>query len=117
MLGFGIESMAWNVCWPFLPLRVYAVGVGDLADVARITGLLAGGTNLVTALLGPLWSQLGERFGYRLQIMRAHFGTSLSMVLIGLATTPLQLVGAGATLGMLGGKYPHYMALAASRTP
>lgn len=117
MLGFGIGSLAWNVCWPFLPLRVHAVGVGDLADVARISGLMAGGTNLITALLGPLWSQLGERFGYRRQIMRAHLGTALSMVLLGLAATPLQLIGAGAALGSLGGNYPHYMALAASRTP
>jgi MFS family permease len=116
LIGFGIGSMAWNICWPFLPLRVYAVGVGDLSDVARIAGLLAGGTNLVTALLGPFWSQLGERFGYRLQIMRAHLGTSLSMSLIGLAATPLQLAGAGVVLGTLGGNYPHYMALVASRT-
>lgn len=117
LLGFGIGSMAWNICWPFLPLRVYAVGVGDLSEVARIAGLLAGGTNLVTALLGPFWSQLGERFGYRLQIMRAHLGTSLSMSLIGLAATPAQLAGAGLVLGTLGGNYPHYMALVASRTP
>ena len=117
LIGFGIGSMAWNICWPFLPLRVYAVGVADLSDVARIAGLLAGGTNLVTALLGPFWSQLGERYGYRLQIMRAHLGTSLSMSLIGLAATPLQLAGAGVVLGSLGGNYPHYMALVASRTP
>ncbi|HZQ97221.1 MAG TPA: MFS transporter [Chloroflexota bacterium] len=117
MLGFGIGSLAWNVCWPFLPLQVRAVGVGDLADVARLAGLLAGGTNLITALLGPLWSSLGERFGYRRQILRAHFGTALSMSLLGLARTPLALVGGGAALGALGGNYPHYMALVATRTP
>src|SRR5579884_2708987 len=117
MVGFGIGSLAWNVCWPFLPLQVLAVGVGDLADVARLAGLLAGGTNFVTALLGPLWSALGERFGYRRQILRAHLGTAVSMSLFGLARTPLGLVGGGATLGALGGNYPHYMALVATRTP
>jgi DHA1 family multidrug resistance protein-like MFS transporter len=117
LAGFLIGSMAWSICWPFLPLRVQAVGAGDLADVARLSGLLAGGTNLVTAALGPFWTTLGERFGYRLQILRAHLGTALSMSLIGLARTPLELVGAGGILGVLGGNYPHYMALVASRTP
>jgi DHA1 family multidrug resistance protein-like MFS transporter len=115
LLGFCLGSMAWNVAWPFLPLRVQAAGVGDLTEVARLSGLLAGGSNLVTALLGPLWSALGERFGYRWQILRAHVGTGLSMGALGLARTPLELAGAGVMLGTLGGNYPHYVALAASR--
>src|SRR5207245_3956035 len=104
-----------NVCWPFLPLRVQSVGIGDLGEVARLSGLLAGAANLITALLGPAWIFLGERFGYRLQVMRAHLGTGLTMCGIGLARTPAQLAGAAAGLGLLGGNYPHYLALAATR--
>jgi MFS family permease len=116
MLGFGIGSLAWNVCWPFLPLRVQAVGVADLGEVARLTGLLALPANLLSAALGPWWSSLGERFGFKLQIMRAHLGTGLAMTTLGLARTPLELAGSATLLGALGGNYPHYMALAASRT-
>jgi DHA1 family multidrug resistance protein-like MFS transporter len=116
LIGFGIGSLAWNVCWPFLSLRVQAVGVSDLGEVARLTGLLAVPANMLSAALGPFWSALGERFGYRLQIIRAHLGTSISMVVTGLARTPLELAGATTLLGALGGNYPHYMALAASRS-
>ncbi len=116
LIGFGLGSLAWNFCWPFLPLRIQAVGVTNLGEVARLAGLLAGGTNLITASMGPLWIVLGERFGYRLQVLRAHCGTALSMSAIGLARTPLQLAGAATLLGTLGGNYPHYLALAASRT-
>jgi MFS family permease len=116
MIGFGIGSLAWNVCWPFLPLRVQDVGVTDLGEVARLAGLLALPANLVSAALGPWWASLGERFGYKLQIMRAHLGTGISMTALGLARTPLELAGSATLLGALGGNYPHYMALAASRT-
>src|SRR5436305_4735135 len=85
LVGFGLGSLAWNFCWPFLPLRVEAVGITDLGEVARFSGYLAGACNLITAMLGPGWILLGERFGYRLQVLRAHFGTGLSMSLIGLA--------------------------------
>jgi MFS family permease len=117
MIGFGLGSLAWNVCWPFLPLRVQAVGIADLGEVARTSGLLAGMANTIQATLGPAWSQLGERFGYRLQLLRSHAGTAFAMSAIGLARTPTEIAAAAASLGMLGGNYPHYMALAASRTP
>ncbi len=115
LIGFGLGSLAWNFCWPFLPLRVQAVGIADLGAVAQFTGLLAGLANLITAGIGPFWIVLGERFGYKYQVMRAHLGTSLSMSLIGLARTPVEIGGAATVLGVLGGNYPHYLALAASR--
>lgn len=113
LVGFGLGSLAWNFCWPFLPLQVQAVGISELGQVARLSGFLAGAANLITAGLGPLWILLGERFGYKLQVMRAHLGTGISMSLIGLARTPTQLGGAAVVLGTLGGNYPHYLALAA----
>lgn len=117
LLGFGLGSFAWNLCWPFLPLRIQDVGVRDLGQVAQLSGLLAGGTNLITAAMGPLWILLAERFSYRLQVIRAHLGTGLTMTVLGLARSPLQLVGAAGALGTLGGNYPHYLALVAMRTP
>src|SRR5258708_35575666 len=99
LIGFGLGSLAWNFCWPFLPLRVEAVGVTDLGEIARISGLLAGATNLITAILGPGWILLGERFGYKYQVMRAHLGTAVSMSAIGLARVPIQLAGAATMLG------------------
>jgi DHA1 family multidrug resistance protein-like MFS transporter len=114
LIGFCLGSLAWNFCWPFLPLRVQAVGIADLGAVAQFTGLLAGAANLITAGIGPAWILLGERFGYKYQVMRAHLGTATSMTLIGFARTPLEMGGAAALLGTIGGNYPHYLALAAS---
>ena len=117
LAGFLIGSMSWNICWPFMPLRFQDIGVQDLGEVARLAGIISGTTNLITAGLGTFWSYLGERYGYKLQILRAHTGTIIGMGAIGLAGSLGQLIGATALLGTLGGNYPHYMALAASRTP
>ena len=115
MLGFGLGSFAWNVCAPFLPLRLQELGVADLGQVARLAGLLVGVSSLLSALLAPVWSRVGARSGYRGQVIRSHAGTALGWGLFGLAGSPLQMGGAAAVLGGLSGTYPHYVALAAAR--
>ena len=115
MLGFGLGSFAWNVCAPFLPLRIKELGVGDLGEVARQAGFLVGLSGLLNATLAPAWSWVGARFGYRRQVLRAHAGTALGWVLYGLAPTPWHMAGAAVTLGGLSGNYPHYVALVAAR--
>jgi DHA1 family multidrug resistance protein-like MFS transporter len=115
MLGFGLGSFAWNVCAPFLPLRLQELGVEDLGQVARLAGLLVGVSSLLSAALAPAWSRVGARFGYRWQVVRSHAGTALGWGLFGLAGSPLQMGGAAAALGGLSGTYPHYVALAAAR--
>jgi DHA1 family multidrug resistance protein-like MFS transporter len=115
LLGFGLGSLAWNVCAPFLPLRIQQLGVGDLAEVARQAGSLVGLSGLLNAGLAPAWSQVGSTYGYRLQVLRAHLGTGLGWMLYGLARTPAELAGSAIVLGSFSGNYPHYVALAAGR--
>src|SRR6476469_3739219 len=88
LLGFGLGSFAWNVCAPFLPLRIQELGVQDLGEVARQAGLLVGLSGLLNAGLAPAWSWVGGRFGFRRQVLRAHVGTALGWALFGLARSP-----------------------------
>ena len=114
MAGFGLGSFAWNVCQPFLPLRIQELGVSDLAQVAGWAGVLVGLSSLLNALLAPAWTSVGGRFGYRRQVLRAHFGTGFGWLLYGLSGSPWQMLGAAVVLGGLSGNYPHYVALAAA---
>jgi DHA1 family multidrug resistance protein-like MFS transporter len=114
MAGFGLGSFAWNVCQPFLPLRVQELGVGDLGEVARWAGVLVGLSSLLNALLAPAWTTVGARFGYRRQVLRAHIGTALGWALYGLSPSPWHMLGAAVALGCFSGNYPHYVALAAA---
>src|SRR5688500_10336649 len=118
MIGFALSSFAWNVCAPFLPLRVRELSGGDLAnlgEIARQAGFIIGLSGILNATLAPAWSWVGARFGYRRQVLRAHFGTAIGFALYGLAPTTAHLAGAALVLGGMSGTYPHYVALAASR--
>src|SRR5687768_4502162 len=115
MLGFAFSSFSWNVCTPFLPLRVRELTGGDLGEIARQAGFIIGLSGILNASLAPAWSWVGARFGYRRQVLRAHFGTALGFGLYGLAPTTTHMAGAALVLGGLSGTYPHYVALAASR--
>ena len=115
LLGIALQTFAWNVCLPFLPLRIRDLGVGDLGQVARQAGFLVGISSLLNTALATPWSWVGARFGYRKQVLRAHAGTALGWTLMGLARTPQQLGAAAVALGGLSGNYPHYVALAAAR--
>src|SRR5437773_1668805 len=76
MVGFGIGSLAWNVCWPFLPLQVRAVG--DMQAAGQI-----GGT------IGPL---IGGVVAGELGLPAAFFASSLvglsAIVVVGLFVRP-----------------------------
>jgi MFS transporter, DHA1 family, multidrug resistance protein len=115
LFGIAMQTFAWNVCLPFLPLRIQELGAANLGDVARQAGFLIGMSSLMNTALATPWSWVGARFGYRRQVLRAHAGTALGWTLMGLARTPLQMGGAAITLGALSGNYPHYVALAAAR--
>jgi DHA1 family multidrug resistance protein-like MFS transporter len=116
MLGFGLGSFAWNLCAPFLALRIQELGVADLGEVARQAGFLVGCSSLLNAALAPAWSWVGARSGFRWQVLRAHTGTAIGWTLFGLASTPLHMAGAAVALGGLSGNYPHYVALVAARS-
>jgi MFS transporter, DHA1 family, multidrug resistance protein len=115
LLGLGLQTFAWNVCAPFLPLRIHDLGTPDLGEVARQAGFLVGLSSLLNTTLATPWAWLGARFGFRWQVLRAHTGTALGWTLMGLARTPLQLTSAAATLGGFSGNYPNYVALATLR--
>ena len=115
LLGIGLQTFAWNVCLPFLPLRIQELGVQELGQVARQAGFLVGISSLLNTALATPWSWLGARYGFRRQVLRAHAGTALGWALIGLSRTPGQMTAAAVALGGLSGNFPHYVALAAAR--
>ena len=46
---------------PFIPLYVRELGITDVADVTRWSGLLLSGPFLVSFLITPAWAALGDR--------------------------------------------------------
>ena len=70
---------------PFIPLYVRQLGVTDVADVTRWSGLLLSGPFMVSFIATPVWGTLGDRYGQKLMVVRALIGSSVCYMGMALA--------------------------------
>jgi DHA1 family multidrug resistance protein-like MFS transporter len=77
---------------PFLPLYVQQLGVEDAGHAAAWAGLLNTATAVTMALAAPLWGRLGDRYGQKKMLLRATLAGSMMLGLMGLVTSPWQLL-------------------------
>ena len=113
MLAFiGVNFIA-----PFIPLYVQSLGVQDTTQASQWAGLIFAGSSLTMAATQPIWGNLADRWGHRPMVIRSMIGVSATTVLMGLATSPEQLLVfrliQGTTLGVM----PAASALISATTP
>lgn len=77
--------------------------LGD--EEARWAGLLYVVPTVFSALGGPVWGRLADRFGHKPLLLRAQLGLSLAFVLAGLADSLALFAVALVLQGVLGGTY------------
>jgi DHA1 family multidrug resistance protein-like MFS transporter len=102
---------------PFLPYYVQALGVTDLHEVELWTGGLFASMGLVMAISSPIWGGLADRFGHKLMVIRAMFGTAVLIGAMGFVHNVEQLLFLHVLLGMMAGTMPAATTLAASTAP
>lgn len=112
-----IAMIGFSMVIPFLPLFVQEMGVTDDAQVKLWSGLLLSGQALTMGLMAPVWGGLADRHGRRLMLLRATFGATVVMALMGFAQTPLQLLILRVIQGALTGTVPAATTLIASVVP
>src|SRR5215213_7047014 len=109
-LSFGVllvsqlaATAGFMFVMPFMPLYVQQLGVESAGDAAAWAGLLNTATALTMALAAPLWGRLADRLGPKSMLMRAAFAGSVVVGLMGLATSPWQLLALRLVQGTLTG--------------
>jgi DHA1 family multidrug resistance protein-like MFS transporter len=107
----------FTLVMPFLALYIQQLGTTDRADVAFWTGITLGVTPAITALCGPLWGRVGDRFGNKLLVQRSLIGGIVIMVLMAYATAPWHLFALRAIQGFIAGYGPLTLAMAALSAP
>ncbi len=112
-IGFA----GFTLAMPLLPLYFASLGMQDAAEIALWSGISLGITPGMTAVLAPLWGRLADRFGNKLLVIRSLVAFSLTMIAMGLVTSPWHIVALRVFQGFFAGYGALAVAMAASAAP
>ncbi len=112
-----LAAIGFSFVMPFLPFFVRDLGVESdrLAGVWAGAAMTAAGLSLT--VFQPIWGALADRYGRKLMLQRAMFGGAITIFLMGLSQSPLQLVLLRLLQGALTGTGSACNTLVASVTP
>lgn len=108
---------AFSCSLPFVPLYILELGSLDPRQAALWAGFVAGGSGISMAIFSPIWGSLADRFGKKLMLERALVGAAITLMLMGLAQSVVQLLIFRVLQGSLSGTTAAVSALAASIAP
>ncbi len=111
------NNTAWDLVTPFIPLFVLLLVEGDPVAAATWSGIAVGIAPLMTAVAGPFWGSIAERFGARPAMLRTLLMAPCFVFLIAFTTEIWQLMILRFLIGAFGGFYVLVHALAAQTAP
>lgn len=102
---------------PFLPFYMQQLGVDDTQTNLLWSGVALAAPALSYALTAPLWGKLGDSWSRKWMVVRSLLGLSISLLLMGVAQTPVQFFLARLCQGAFGGIYDASAAFIGSQAP
>ncbi|PTX58293.1 DHA1 family multidrug resistance protein-like MFS transporter [Melghirimyces profundicolus] len=109
---------AMSMIIPFLPLYLKdEMGVTDPEKTQLWAGLIFGINFLSAFVMAPIWGSLADKVGRKIMVLRSGFGMTIVIFLMGLATSPLQLLILRLLNGTVSGFIPASISLVATNTP
>src|SRR3954454_11214307 len=112
-----LASVGFMVVMPFLPGLLREVGGSDAASTGLWLGLAISIAPLMTALTGPVWTAMGERFGRKAMLERSVVCIGIGIGLMAVATSPMHVVVLRGVVGGLGGVSVAALAAITATTP
>ncbi len=113
----GLGAGGISLVYPFLPLYIQTLKDAHFISPELLAGLVIGAPPLVASIATPFWGRLADQYGRKKMVLRAMFGASIILALMGLAQTALALVILRALQGLTSGIIAANMALVAGETP
>ncbi|TMF51146.1 MAG: multidrug efflux MFS transporter, partial [Chloroflexi bacterium] len=110
--------LGFSFAFPFLPLFLHQeLHIPAGPQLSFWTGITGGATGLALAFTAPLWGRLADRYGRKPMLVRAMVGGGISVGLMGLAQSALQLTVLRGIQGASSGTVAAATALVATETP
>ncbi|SDT14071.1 MFS transporter, DHA1 family, multidrug resistance protein [Paenibacillaceae bacterium GAS479] len=116
-IGQFLAMASMSCVTPFLPLYLQDLGVSDPDDAALWSGAIYGANLLSAFLFAPLWGRLADRYGRKPMLLRSGIGMAITITLMGIVTSPLQLLLLRLINGVVSGFSPAAVALTAMNAP
>jgi DHA1 family multidrug resistance protein-like MFS transporter len=108
--GFGAAT-------PIIPFFVQELGIRDPAAVRLWVGSIQAGGSAMVAVFSPIWGRLADYYGRRVMFLRALFGGTVMMALMGLSSHPWQLLVFRSAGGIFTGTVAAATVLVATTVP
>ncbi len=113
-----VTSVGVQAILPSLPLYIEdRFGIEDPELVRLWAGAVYGAAPLASAIAGPFWGALGDRYGRRLMALRAMWSIMIVTAVMPFAAAPIWLVMLRALQGALAGYIAPAMSLALDGVP
>ncbi len=117
LLAQMLTAVGFSMIFPFLPLYVESLGSSMGISVELMAGLVFAAQGFTMMLASPLWGAVADRYGRKLMVLRAMFGGTVILGLMGVVTSGEQLVLLRAVQGLVTGTVAANNALVASVVP
>lgn len=101
-LGQCAAVAGLTVVVPLLPFYLAGLGV-PAAELPWWTGAALAAPALAQIVTGPLWGAVGDRYGRKAMVVRAHAGLALAVGLMALADGPAEFLACRVLQGACGG--------------
>ena len=112
-----LTLIGFSTYLPLIPYYVQEMGASTYAEAMAVMAYFDGGGALSMALAAPLWGALADRHGRKLMLVRATLAGSVLAFLMGLATSPSQLIVIRILQGFFCGTVAAANTLVATETP
>ena len=112
-----VVIMAFSFVNPFLPLFIQELGDFNNKQAAFWTGIALGGGGLAMFLSSPVWGIIADRWGRKPMVLRAMFGASVILALMGIVSNVYAFIALRCSQGLLAGTVAAASALVAADTP
>ncbi len=116
-LAQGLGAGGISLVYPFLPLYIQTLNDAQFISSELLAGIVIGMPPLVATIATPFWGRLADQYGRKKMVMRAIFGASIILALMGFAQTALALILLRGLQGLTSGIIAANMALVAGESP
>ncbi|MCL4498922.1 MAG: MFS transporter [Chloroflexi bacterium] len=116
-IGQLLTASAFSFIFPFIPLYVQVLGVRGTNEAADWAAAIAAAAAFSMTITQPIWGNMADRVGRKPMVVRSMVGNIFTIIFMGLATSPEQLLVLRLIQGALMGTLAASTALVATSTP